>query len=110
MNKDIRKNREALIRHFYISPNTMGGSNGSRECLCARQRIAEAFGFDTNYRKLKHERDPDLLPLIDFSELDWLQVEQFYEGWDQFKKGGPKTLHQVADWLQTLPGWPRVLW
>jgi len=109
MTKEIRKNREALIRHFYISQNTMGGQDGDRGCLCARQRIAEAFGFNTLYGELKHTRHPDLLPLIGFSELDWVRVEQFYEGWNSFEEEGPKTLHQVADWLQTLPGWPRVL-
>ena len=134
MDKDIRKNREALIRYFYSLPkggNTNKWNNysieGEKACLCAKGQTMKLF-----FGMVVHENScsefyrthniVNLLPednnswgslpeeldqLLDITAPQWREMERIYEGRMDYSKR--HSFSQTADWLQTLPGWPRVL-
>ena len=110
MNKDIRKNREALIRHFYQVPNTTGGIANGFSCACAKHQIYEHFGwdYDRSAMNITPSYKGELFTRLGMDFNLWSKVEQLYEGWS-LPARNPKSMRGIADWLQTLPGWPRVL-
>ena len=127
MNKEITKNREALIRHLYSlpEPNRKSYSNygieGETACLCVKGQVMKKFfgvvkGKDyscighpdtmsLNYRN--RDFDGDKVPIeiqgfLNMSGSEWRTMEVLYER-------GLYNYSQIASWLQTLPGWPRIL-
>ena len=111
MNKDIRKNREALVRYLYSSKNTT--SNYKFQCACVKHNIF--YCFNLPHEKLRYrfgdtpKYDPKLNNLLGMDEGLYHETEQRYEGFYPFQVGERKSMHEIADWLQALPGWPRVL-
>jgi len=120
MNKDIRKNREALIRHFYSLPKpdrkkiTHYFWEGEQYCLCAKGQLMQKFfgadscnKFNDNY-ELCYDIPDEISEVLEIGSNQWREIEDRYEGrrlWVRDKQN----FSQIADWLQTLPGWPRVL-
>ena len=45
---------------------------------------------------------------VERAALEQVEMEYLYEGWE-YEGATPLNFKQVASWLQTLPGWPRVL-
>ena len=115
--KDIKKNRGALIRHFYSlpEPNRFSITHYFYEldgfCLCAKGQLMQKF-FDEaatdkfNDLNLAYITPDEIQEILEFSNQHWEELENRYEGRTTFKK---HNFAQIADWLQTLPGWPRVL-
>jgi len=131
MSKEIRKNREALMRYFYSLPEPDRNKSttaftciedlikryGGEWCLCAKGQTiqkfmdsrpdyydwADEFGCflycDTNV-------PTELEEMLDITGDQWYEMERRYEGFDHKEK---HNYSQIADWLQTLPSWPKVL-
>jgi len=119
MNKNIRKNREALIRYYYSLPKpnrfdiTHYFLDGLGFCLCAKGQLMQMFFGQTaldkfNDLNLIYEAPDEVQEILEFSGHQWDELENRYEGRNTFS-GNKHNFSQIADWLQTLPGWPRVL-
>lgn len=119
--KEIRKNREALIRYF-LSRDEEKRDIGD----CAKCRALECFGFkphDPNHKANAgyiinfagdefSEECKQVTELLGMTKRQWHQMESYYEGWSYLysrSDGKPKSFKDIASWLQTLPGWPQVL-
>jgi len=111
MSKEIRKNREGLIRHFY-SVNHIPRVSISD---CAKCRAIKCFGINpyvVSFGGEKADVPSFVSEELEMTDTQWHNMESYFEGWTHIFEGaghGKKTFSQVADWLQTLPGWPRVL-
>lgn len=105
--KDIKKNREALIRHLYAVNRIPQKSRAD----CAKCRTIELLsGGDANNFLFASDRiQPPLFigECLSMSDDQWHDMERFFEGYLPFERG--HSFAETADWLQTLPGWPRVL-
>ena len=112
MNKEIRKNREALIRHFYSLPEPDRNKYSSKNLenywsfLCAKGQCVKLFigqdsKNDPSYFEY-HENEKTIRDLIAIEECQWREMEMLFD-WHDY------SFPQIADWLQTLPGWPKVL-
>lgn len=116
--KDIQKNRAALIRYFMSLPgrdkhkSSMYSYEGRFLCLCAQGQVikkffsSEAIVDSVGDTKYPRERTDDALKFLDMDRDIWVEMESRYEGRLGFKKHSFK---QVAQWLQTLPGWPQII-
>jgi len=102
MNKDIRKNREALVRYFY-GPIPRVDKLACK--ICAKKAVMLKF---TGAATLPWPNTvpEDLANVLDINSSQLEEMESRFEGWKPFQK---HSFSQIADWLQTLPGWPRVL-
>lgn len=119
MDKEITKNRRALIRYFYTVKNSKGGP--PHECECAKHNILLCLGLKkeiTDFMNVKDYEDykDDLAEMLDLDGTTWDRIEYFYEGWTKERSvpfagldGKPKSMRETAEFLQTLPGWPTVL-
>ena len=114
MSKNIRKNREALVRHFIYLGNTRSEEN---QC-CAKARVLRFMGLKPggyNYVGAKYSAPPEVEEFFNISTEQWHRMEFYYEQWHhefegtEYTDGHKKTYLEVADWLQTLPGWPKIL-
>jgi len=108
MNKDIRKNREALIRHLLMlnDPGVDRDGYRSLDCgACVKMEMDKKFGGNGRY-EYTSDLVETLNPIISMSTNQMREMEARYEGLNGHKIHKFK---QIADWLQTLPGWPRVL-
>lgn len=116
MNKEIQKNREALIRYFYTLPEINRNITSSYifdSCLCAKGQTMKMFygivdgevnkEFDYCSWKCAESEIEDLLGL---PPKKWHEMEMRFEGGSKYKQ---HKFSEIADWLQTLPGWPKVL-
>ena len=101
--KNIRKNREALIRHFYSLPKPTPG------CLCAKQQVTSKFTGSTAL--LLGKELPDSLHVsLNITGDQLAEMEALFEGWHgEYGNGRKHDFQQLADYLQKLPGWPKVL-
>lgn len=112
--KDIRKNREGLIRHFIY----LGKTRDEAAQCCSKARVLRFIGLEPReypFVGLYHNVPSRVETHFNMSREQWHRMEFYYEQWHhEFGgtecTGGPKkTYLEVAGWLQTLPGWPRVL-
>ena len=135
MNKEITKNREALIRYFYSLPEPDGTKinmyalEGPDTCLCAKGQVMKKFygmkDYDgpnkrdypkdtkkTNLPKGVYEGNlcSDISESLDIDLAFWEKIESIYDGHHETSKEYEERSYKaIASWLQTLPGWPRIL-
>jgi len=114
MNKDIRKNREALIRHFIY----LGNTRSEEGKCCAKARVLRFMELKPSHYPfvgLYHDVPARVKESFNISREQWHRMEFYYEQWHhefegtEYTDGHKKTYLEVADWFQRLPGWPRVL-
>ena len=107
MSKEIRKNRVEFIRYLYSLPDPDRSKTSTAVCnqifdgcLCIKGHAMLKFGdlYPNSAKRLS-----SLAMMVS----QWKEMEVIYEGWG--RNGTPLNFKQVANWLQTLPGWPTVL-
>jgi len=111
MSKEIRKNRVEFVRYLYSLPEPDRSKRTTTfdplecECLCVKGHAMLKFGNKYPFYK-------KVLSALNMTKPQWEEMEARYEGYT-FKGYHRNTTQfsfkQIASWLQTLPGWPRVL-
>lgn len=100
---DVRKNREALVRHFYQLP-TRGRTEES--LYCAKGQAVFVVSGQHHFIGRGTDIPMDVQQAFDMNGDQYWEMEQRFEGESYYQK---HNFQQIACWLQTLPGWPRVL-
>ena len=110
MNKDIKKNREALIRHFIYHGN--GDYIGCAKEVVVKYLKSSVTDYVCSFQPVPKE----VLSHLEMSPDQWHRMERYFENWvgpigqgKRLEGGESRSYSDVAGWLQTLPGWPRVL-
>lgn len=107
--KSVRKNRETLVRYFYSLLE-----QSSLSCLCAKQEVMKKFTGSVDSYGACDRIPSKLIEALNMSGEQYYEMECRYEGWYKLEDHSSKrykkhSFSQIADWLQTLPRWPRVL-
>ncbi len=108
MSKEIRKNREGLIRHFIM----LGNQRGCSLMDCAKSEALDLLSLPHGRFAGWHTPvKPEIKENFNMSDDQWHSMEGHYENSDKTGRslGEKRTFADTADWLQTLPGWPKVL-
>lgn len=106
----VKKNRIGFIRHLFSLPSKFSIDEDCQYCA-----KAEAGFFLSGVRDFigLHEDIPTFVKEgLDMSGQQYFEMERRYEGWGSGQGETRFRQHDykdIAQWLQTLPGWPQVL-
>ena len=84
VNKDIKKNREALIRHFYSLPEPeKRGSSLMCSGNCVKMEALFKFTGKNDF-EYSFELAPILEPFIAMTTFQIVEMQSRFEGWQSF--------------------------
>ena len=115
MSKEIRKNRVEFIRYLYSLPepdrrkNTSYQFEDDEDCLCVQGQFSKKFLGKVDDQYWDHPDHYKRSAPIHAKQILSMSSEQWFDMESEYEDRHRKNFKQIANWLQTLPGWPRVL-